>query len=730
MADPWAGMTFAPAANAPAKTPTATAGTTGTANPWAGMSFAPKASPWTGVEKAFGNVASFPQTALLDIIGAPQRAIAGALQQDVQHHVPAGWGSGTYGNYGSQLLGEAGGAAYGVFHPNDPTVEAQAEQAPLIPFVENSRASDLRVANPQNFLDKARNFAVDMGFQTLTDPLTYATGGLSKLGEGALEGFGRAGDRALSAEANPTVRNVAQTFLSNATERHDGFANDVPTLNTTRNAWDMRKARIRSSYEQLLEKHKAALMQGITPPEIGQRHLWEPYVEGDERMRQQALAMGYKPTADEAAHAPLGLHSYNLREAYNPQTGVFTTPKDMADMPLIGEEQDVGAPRAGYEEEQTGQGAAPETLYDRTKLRFAQGAARASYVGKARDFSRKLNVGDEIAQSLAKHPPIPGGIAPLKALSNLQVEALITTGVPHMKNITVNALNSMGEAGAADGARYFMFGVPKEGMERMDLGGASSHFGVHQPRFKYSPSRIIPQSVRNVSQGALDRWDNAMRYARLKALDKSNPEMSEVDKMNRVNEDMGAYGNVPHYIKQLKGIGANFPQWHNYIVPTSVTRAILRNPGRMARLSRYSTIGNQDLLQGANYTVNPGGPNSDYANMLTDPTRLLSGQHLSYFTSPSSIGPVASALTGGGNKPTPYGISDFAQYLGQLFPGGNILEEALSNPYHEPVSPAQRAIMSLFGIYTQNNKHGVNGLQDGSSPAASMFNGLGSGAPP
>lgn len=40
-------------------------------------------------------------------------------------------------------------------------------------------------------------------------------------------------------------------------------------------------------------------------------------------------------------------------------------------------------------------------------------------------------------------------------------------------------------------------------------------------------------------------------------------------------------GGASHFgVRVLQGIGANFPQWHNYIVPTMVGRAALRRPER------------------------------------------------------------------------------------------------------------------------------------------------------
>lgn len=173
-------------------------------------------------------------------------------------------------------------------------------------------------------------------------------------------------------------------------------------------------------------------------------------------------------------------------------------------------------------------------------------------------------------------------------------------------------------------------GIPIQLSRRLEEGGAS-HFGIRTPG-KYTPTSFLDRyapgfhQIRKGTTGALDRWDNAVRAARLEQVDNQFPKMTEYEKLDRVNQDIGAYNLKPHYVKLLEGIGGNFPQWHNYIVPTIVARAALRQPGRVERLARVEQLANDSFLGNAPYRVTPGGPTDEAANAIADAARLTLGR--------------------------------------------------------------------------------------------------------
>ena len=125
------------------------------------------------INAARTSAARDPVGALGNVLGGPQRFIAGTMAEDTKHKVPQGLGTGTYPNYPAQVLGELGGGVYGAFHPNDPSVENLAEQAYGVNKLKTNK-TDLG--------SRLRNAGVDMGFQTVTDPLTYVGGKLAEVG--------------------------------------------------------------------------------------------------------------------------------------------------------------------------------------------------------------------------------------------------------------------------------------------------------------------------------------------------------------------------------------------------------------------------------------------------------------------------------------------------------------------------------------------------------------------
>lgn len=647
------------------------------------------------VAQSLKNFAALPAEGVGALFGAPQRVIASRLAHMAAN--PRGVAETStaplFGGLPALLdprgREQLGNEAYAVFHPNDPSIQSNAEKAV---GVDKLRSNDPR------FRGKLQNFAVDTGFENLTDPLNWATLGTAAGGEIALRGIGKIGTRSITSN-NPLIRSTARHLATNVEERAGGFTpEEIAKINSVKQAQITRTRVQHSTDAQLLSQNRTLLKKGIMPEAIRQRLLQEAYVEGTPEMREQAQAFGYRPTGSEQSKAPTGMVNYNLREHYDPHTGAFDTPHNFDDL-LTGELEDLRPPGAGFEKQQTGV-ADPGTLYDRVERRLAQGRGVVRHRTTVENLQTKAGLSPEMANATATRTKV-GGFEPAKALSRAQVDALLTTGLPHMRNVGVAGYLAGGEAGVAQAMRYFLSGIPKKTLDRLNEGGAS-HFGVRVPG-DLSPARLIPPGIRKASTGMLDRWDQALRAARLEQVDKEMKGADELVKLDRVNQDLGAYNLKPHYVDVLQNfLGANFPQWHNYIVPTVVGRAALRAPGRISRLGRAEQNANDTFLPNAPYRVTLGGPVDEAASAVADPARLAFGEtpgkrYPSYFGGPSSVGvlaPIARQVLYGGKKEIP-------QFISGLIPFGGVGLDVFANPFNSPLPPAARAAAGVSGIYTQ-----------------------------
>jgi hypothetical protein len=649
------------------------------------------------VTKAVSEFEQLPAEGVTALLGAPQRVVAQRLAQ--MRTNPRGVAE----TAAAPLFGpvalmtpegrkEAGNEVYAAFHPNDLGPEEAAERAVGV--------SHLMSTDPR-LRGKLQNFAVRTGFETLTDPLTFTGAGTAAAGEDALRAFGRAGTRALTSP-NETVRNTAKNFLTNVEEREGGFTpSEIATINTIKQRGITRSRVMHTSDEALLHANQSALRNGVIPDAVRQRLLREPYLVGTPEMREQAVAMGFKPTPAESATQPLGLLDYNLKEEYSPATGAWQRQPQAFNDLLLGEEAKLREPTAGFEKHQTSE-ADPATLYDRVSQRLAAGRAVIRHRSTTDALQREAGVGPEMAHSLATEPKI-GGVKALQDISRAQVDALLSTGLPHMRNVGVAGYLAMGEPGMADAARMMITGVPKELTDRLEQGGAS-HFGVRTPG-KFSPARLLPLGVRKATTGMLDRWDTALRAARLKQLDREMPKATEYERLDRVNQDLGAYNLKPQYVKWLQAFaGANFPQWHNYIVPTMVGRALIRNPGRIERLARTEQNANDAFLPNAKYRITLGGPVDESASAAADVARIMDMKYPTYFGGPSSLGPASYIFHPPPGKVT---APQRALEVGSGFvPFGGTALDVLLNPYKSPLPPLARAAGGLTGVYSQKRPPG------------------------
>lgn len=647
---------------------------------------------------AMKNFALLPPEGVNAVFGAPQRVVASRISHlGSNPRGVAGATAATLGNpwalVDPKTREQLGNEAYAVFHPNDPSIEDNAERAAGV---------NRLMTNDPRFRGKLRNFLIRTTFENVTDPLNFATLGTAAAGEDAIRAISRMGTSALR-HPNKAVRNLAQNILTTPAERAAGESpQNIARINSVKQA-EITRSRVQHSADaELLHSIRGDLHNGVVPPVLRQRFLREAYLEGTPEMRQQAISFGFRPSAQEAATKPRGLLDYNLRENYDPHTGEFKAPPGFDDL-LLGEEERLRDPRAGFEERQSGE-VDPGTLYDRVERRLAQGRAVVRHRATVEGLQRHAGMSPEMARATATESKL-GGIEALKSLSRAQVDALLSTGLPHMKNVAVGGYLSMGETGLAQAARYFLGGVPQHLSERLSEGGAS-HFGIRVPG-KWSPARLMPHKLRQGSTTLLDRWDTALRAARLEQVDKEMRGADELEKLDRVNQDLGAYNLKPQYVRWLQAFGANFPQWHNYIVPTMVGRAALRRPDRIERLGRTEQNANDAFLPNASYRMTLGGPLDEASSASADPARFWFGadaahRYPSYFGGQSSIGPAATAMHSilyGPKKEIPLALAD-------LVPFGSMAYSLIANPFDSPLAPYARAAAELFGSYPQKRTEG------------------------
>jgi len=225
----------------------------------------------------------------------------------------------------------------------------------------------------------------------------------------------------------------------------------------------------------------------------------------------------------------------------------------------------------------------------------------------------------------------------------------------------------------------------------------TSHFSKRDPA-KFSPARLVPPVVRHASQAFLDRTETGLRAGRYEQLRKQHPSENPFVTAKEVRTDLGDYRNRPRYVELLRAMGANFPQYHNYIVPTTVGRAALNNPERVERVARASADLNSDLLPNAGYKINTGGLVPNAARMAT--------RFPQYVTSPSSIGPVLSAIVKAPSRPDDLNpINPFLDYAKGLVPFSGVVSDATDTSKYKSKAPAAlRAGLGLLGAYTASNE--------------------------
>lgn len=653
-----------------------------------------------------------------------------------------------------------GNDLYAVFHPNDPRIENNMYHATGI---------DKAMTNDPRFRGKLQNAAVATAAQIISDPTTYETAGAGAAAEILLGKWGQlmtdaarsenpltrnlastfttnveersrqmtsdelaeyqrlASKKALNAQ-DPTKDALTkkeqakyaklgdQIKLSDFNRQQMAAVNVARTKNQNfQYLWDGR-------YRKWIDQDKKNIDANILSPLTQQRLMIEPYLFGSPGMRADAIKNGFDVQAaikrgdvtwQEVTDALQGKGpeveavKYKVQDMYNPQSAEVRQPAGSRfNSMLVGENERYRMKTsAGFEKYKEDQQAklTDATLRDRLTRRFQAGRTVVGNRAMVKSLESQLGIGEAAAKTFLEKT-VFGSFNLAETISNIQTDAMLSIGLPHIRNIGVLGYLAMGERGMAAAMYRFLTKVPDRLSGRLVGKGGEAYFAPKTLPEK-SPVRLMPYPVRQAASNVLNKFDLAVRATRLEMLDKSNPELSEVEKLNRVNQDIGDYATQPHYVRLAKRtLGGNFPQWHGYIVPTAVMRAALRNPGNVTRLARYEQNFNDYVLPNSKYRLTLGGGLDEDASAWADLARIATGHYPSYFASQSMIGPAADVLHPLISKGVDLRKEVAAGAL-QAVPLGLPLGEAFLNEYKEPgkglSGAAGRFGLSLLGPYWQ-----------------------------
>ncbi len=658
--------------------------------------------------------AKVPLEGLNAIFGALQRANAGLLGETALEPYP------------EKLLppmvdpAKIKAGLYGALHPNDQTVENRMEDA--------IGASALKVPHPQNFLDYARNFAVDTGAQTITDPLMAAApvGLTERLGDEALSGID---DATVAALESPATRGSARWFATTPRARVALTKKTLAAYTGIHNSEGLSFLRRADANAAVLAKSADAIRatRKLTP-ELDQHLLEEAIVYGTPRLRAEALAdaerRGIPVNPELLRKPPEGILDFHLKPDYfshmkehiaeltdpyaRPQgTGIsgggFERPQmteEIPDDPVKAMELRLAASNRTIQRRMV-----QKRLAQATGLPLRVTNANGKLIRAIRENpalqQAAIRPGKDLAARELLQNPFPAtgeGLPGLRGLSDYTRDVFIAANaLPHTKNIGELAYLAGGVPGLLRGAQYALSGVPEALGRRMEEMGAATHFMLTQPSSGSVVRRVLPAWYRRGNQTILDRWDMGMRAARLEQLDRRyGSTLTDFEKGARVNQDLGDYRNMPGYVQAARALGGVFPQWHLYIMPTTVARAALRNPQRVQALVRAMGLASQDIMQPAfKQGVNFGGPVPEFGTLTTPPVGTAKS-----LMSSSVVGPAIQAAEALTQTPTSFNPLSNPQALSSLIPLFNVGAPLFGyNPYHDPEPAWARALGAAWGVY-------------------------------
>lgn len=674
---------------------------------------------------------------------------------------------------------QAGNEAYAIAHPNDPSIQYNAQKAVHV---------DKLLARNPDLTGRLQNFLVNSAWQATTQPSMYASLGTESAAEMFLQNYDRFATAQMMSR-NPGMREFARTFSTDVEARTRGLSvDDMQRMKTleeeikaggrdveiktgenkgktefkpwTSTQLSTRRSDLAFLQDQLktsklssqqlaaldnkrtvnrvfkekwadranrwVQQDATNLKNNVIGPLTHQRLLYEPYLFGTPGMREDALKMGLDPqaavargdlTQEEINAPPTGDVRYKPMEEYNPQSREVLQPRDANfNNMLVGEMQKYRMrTKAGYEKykEETLPDLNMEPLYERIRRRFQVGREVVGNRRLVHGIEQTFDIGERSAETFLEKWAY-GGFGAAKALSDVQTDAMLAIGAPHVRNIAVLLHAGYGERAVLAASRRFVLGTEKRLSDKIKKGAEA----LFTPKELHpaSPVRLLTfanDAMRKATSRMLTRWDMAARATALDALDR-NPltrNLSDEEKIARVNDDIGNYAKQPHFVEFAKKfMGANFPQWHGYIVPTAMMRAVLRNPARVARLGMYEENFNDELFPDSPWRLSLGGGLAEFAGAVADPVRLATLQYPSYFGSESMLG-WAGGLGQLGRTALMSRKDNLAKRYASLglaaVPGGLAVREAEFNPYKEPGSPLERLGLTTAGPYFQKKTVGA-----------------------
>lgn len=672
--------------------------------------------------------AQVPMQAVDAVLGAPQRLVEGMVTGQPGHRIA----------HGVDLAA----------HPRN----AELQNTALDHLIHTLRMPPQK---GKDLKSKLLRLGETFGVQTVTDPLTYIPyAGEVWRGVKGVEALDKvyhaAKDMGVAIPAVRQLLNAGRTLtrsaVSNGMKQMTDLAHEVlarrPELDkfldengkAARLSIEQRnrtkEAAQAAQDEQLLAQHAADLRKlragQPLPPAIRQRYLQEPYRYGTPEMRNEALRLGYKPTAQDLHEfpQPTGALRYNVREDYQTMITLRGN-RAWEDMPIF---RGVGGKHkeefGGFEKQRRTEGALPVDQFDLTKNRLALGRARVRQMQTDQETEQYLRANGgwhgprsvDVTQ-LSHTPKRFAPDSPLRLATRVQKTAISVNPLPHgLKNVGMLAYLKGGPEAFGKGLAYASKGLTQAQRDRLvnmgvdaeyvrDLEGPLKALGKHVP---------VVEKYHRASEAVMTRLEMGYRQALLDQLDRKLGKSAagtplEYRKAQIIRNALGDYRNNSAFVAGLDAIGGPFVAFRLGIVPGAVGRALVHNPGHVEQIARAEQdVNNRQhgvAPQGTDFHF--GGPVEDSANMATNLPK--------YIMSPASLGPILGLGAQWLTPDRPLTAGDVRDELGRTFvPGYGIAEEAglpqdiLGGGYSGApgVSQWESGLAAMLGAYFA--KHPLN----------------------
>lgn len=582
---------------------------------------------------------TFPIEGLGAVMGAPQRGVASMIGQAQKNPIGVAETAalpllGPYALADPRARKQLGNLGYAYTHPNDPSIEDTAMRV--------TGASKLKT-NRNDLLGRAQNFAVDFGFQTATDPLTLAGGGIGKgIGHG-LDALGAGADAAARATRTDAILDF---FKPNALVRKEYKGHDL------------------NVYEGTVEAQKAVARKKAL---------------GDEALLKQYAKHIASDTPLAALPDPLKERIAHLLGA----TGIeFPTKGPM----LKRIEEFLGQAQAAERENLI------KLNVEKHGLKYVQNPKN---IGEA---LKNVPLLGPVAQTVSR---IGTGIA------NAGKNTMFINSLPHMGNVGVAQFLGSGLGGVAGGLGRAVTGRLGKFANELEEFGVTSHFSAREPSAIERHLPVVGQlatKARAVSQGALDRFETGMRAQRYNQLRRAG--MDPFDAAKKVRTELFDYTNTSGASRALSEAGAPFPQFRLNSVPMMGANALRNAPQRLAQYARAENLTNKDLVKSRKYGIDFAKPPDSFSQLLDFSPGFPFGLNpksgtASYLTSPSTIG-VWGAFQQDKENPQSVG-QQLLTAASQYVPGVSAIETIADWQRFPSKAPKQvRDLLNLFGSYTKN----------------------------